>query len=178
MSQLKVDSIVPSGGLPVGADGGGIIQCVQTTLTSASTFNLALQTWSNTSIIPTSITPRSSSNKIMVQLTLSAGSYDGQLIRLKRGSTPIFVGDSVASRARASVTAGPQRYGNYYDVSIFTLTYIDSPATTSSVTYDVDFRHSWNTSVPISINAGFQNGATSAYHATYASTMILMEVST
>ena len=30
MSQLKVNSIVPAGGLPSGATGGGIIQIVQT----------------------------------------------------------------------------------------------------------------------------------------------------
>ena len=30
MSQLKVNSIVPVGGLPSGATGGGIIQTVQT----------------------------------------------------------------------------------------------------------------------------------------------------
>lgn len=177
MSQLRTNSIVPVGGLPAGATAGGIIQIVQNTLTSASTFSLAAQTWSSTSIIPTSITPRSTSNKIMVQLTLSASPFDGQFIRLKRGATAIFVGDAYSSRAQASVSSGPMRYGSFYDKAIFSLTYIDSPATTSAVTYDVDFRHFLASAAPITINAGYQNSGTDAYHASLASTMILMEVS-
>ena len=35
MSQIKVDSIVPSGGLPAGSSGGGIIQIVSATKTDA-----------------------------------------------------------------------------------------------------------------------------------------------
>ena len=33
MSQIKVDSIVPRGGLPAGATGGGVIQTIQSTRT-------------------------------------------------------------------------------------------------------------------------------------------------
>jgi len=174
---LQTNSIVPVGGIPAGASGGGIIQVVQNTITAASTFNLATQTWSSTSIIPTSITPRSTSNKILVCLTLSGSPFDGQSIRLKRGSTPIFVGDAFSSRAQASVSSGPMRYGTSYDNAIFTLNYVDSPATTSPVTYDVDWRHFLNTTAPITINAGYQNAGTSAFHSSLASTMILMEVS-
>ena len=177
MSQLKVNSIVPAEGIPAGASGGGIIQCVQNVLTAASTFNLAQQTWSSTAIIPTSITPRSTSNKILVCLTLSGSPYSGQSIRLTRGGSPIFVGDTYSSRARASVSSGPMQYGTYYDNAIFTLQYVDSPATTSSVTYDVDWRHFNGTAQPITVNAGYQNLGTTAYHVSLASSMVLMEVS-
>ena len=43
MSQLKVNSIVPVGGLPSGASGGGIIQVVQAVKTNtASTTSTVL----------------------------------------------------------------------------------------------------------------------------------------
>ena len=38
MSQLKVNSIVPVGGLPAGATGGGIIQTVTLTKTDTAPF--------------------------------------------------------------------------------------------------------------------------------------------
>ena len=64
MSQIKVNSIVPASGLPAGASGGGIIQCVSTTKTDTTT-----QSSTSFTDIPglsVSITPSSNSSKILV----------------------------------------------------------------------------------------------------------------
>ena len=78
MSQLKVNSIVPVGGLPSGATAGGVIQTV-----TASTTTQVSQSYSSEGTITTtitdtglsaSITPSSNSSKILewfVNSTLS-----------------------------------------------------------------------------------------------------------
>jgi len=45
MSQVRTNSIVPAGGIPGGASGGGIIQCVSTTKTDifSSTTTMTLR---------------------------------------------------------------------------------------------------------------------------------------
>ena len=67
MSQIKVNSIVPAGGLPSGSN-GGIIQVVQTKKTS-------IFTWSsngNTEIsgMGVTITPSSNASKILIHYFL------------------------------------------------------------------------------------------------------------
>ena len=64
MSQIKVNSIVPAGGLPAGAN-GGIIQVVQTVKSDTFTHT------GNTSVtdvtgLNVSITPSSNSNKVLL----------------------------------------------------------------------------------------------------------------
>jgi len=138
MSQLKVNSIVPVGGLPSGAN-GGIIQVVQTvqTGTSSSTAD------SFANIGPTvSITPSSNSNKILVRFTLvgfgSAASYS-YFFRLARGGSAIGVGDGSGSRTQASTII--DTYGDGGIAAIQTsFEFLDSPATTSATTYSIQFR--------------------------------------
>ena len=66
MSQIKVNSIVPVGGLPSGAS-GGIIQIVQGSTTSSTSDTGG--TFVDTNISAT-ITPSSSSNKIFAIATI------------------------------------------------------------------------------------------------------------
>ena len=101
MSQLKVNSIVPVGGLPSGAN-GGIIQIVQTVQTGTSSSSAD----SFTNIGPTvSITPSSSSNKVLVRFNfVGFGSNNAWVhwFRLARGGTAIGVGGSAGNRTLAS----------------------------------------------------------------------------
>ena len=70
MSQLKVNSIVPAGGLPSGSN-GGIIQVVTTHLSSAATFIVGNGATDNITGLSASITPSSSSSKVFVTGYLS-----------------------------------------------------------------------------------------------------------
>ena len=64
MSQLRTNSIVPVGGIPAGASGGGIIQVVQTVKTDdASTTS---NSYTDITGLSVTITPRSTSNKILI----------------------------------------------------------------------------------------------------------------
>ena len=138
MSQIKVNSIVPVGGLPSGAN-GGIIQVVQTVQTGTSSSSAD----SFTNIGPTvAITPSSSSNKVLVRFTLvgfgSAANYS-YFFRLARGGSAIGVGDGSGSRTQASTII--DTYGDGGIAAIQTsFEFLDSPATTSATTYSIQFR--------------------------------------
>ena len=113
MSQLKVDSIIPRGGLPSGAS-GGIIQVVSTTKTD--TFSSSS---TNTDItgLSVTITPQSSSSKILVFMSVTGtNQHTSQRFAfgLKRGSTEIAQGDAASNRTRASagclIVTGKHKY--------------------------------------------------------------------
>ena len=90
MSQLKVNSIVPVGGLPSGATGGGIIQTVQTIKNDS--FSTTSSSYVDITGFSVTITPSSNSSKILIMSTcgISAdGTSDVHHMNLVRGSTNI-----------------------------------------------------------------------------------------
>ena len=138
MSQLKVDSIIPRGGLPSGAS-GGIIQMVQTVKT-ASFSKVNTASFSEITGLTVTITPQSSSNKILiipsVQMTATSGHRHG--MRIMRGSTAIFIGDSFGSNQRVTSFMGnPPNNAVSYRHTVLGL---DTPNTTSATTYSLQIR--------------------------------------
>ena len=137
MSELRTNRIVPRDGLPSGSS-GGIIQVKQTVKTD--TFSSSSETFTDVTGLSVSITPTRSDSKIMVSYSGCGGSGQNRIghIRLARviggtTTTDIFVGDQGESnQARASSTFVQN---NTYYVSSFSGTFIDSPSTTSAVTY-------------------------------------------
>ena len=134
MSQLKVNSIVPVGGLLSGAS-GGIIQTVTAVKTDTASTN-------STSFVDTgleaTITPNSNSSKILIICcAIFSGNDDGLRIAsgLFRGSTQIFLGDASSNRRRCSWqgTTTDDMTENVSHV------FVDSPATTSATTYKLKF---------------------------------------
>ena len=136
-SKLRVDSILPVDGAPTNG-GGGIIQVKQTVKTD--TFSSTNETFTDVTGLSVSITPKFSTSKIMVSYSGCGGSGQNRVghIRLARviggtTTTDIFIGDqSGASQAQASSSFVQT---NTYYVSSFSGTFIDSPSTTSAVTY-------------------------------------------
>ena len=136
-SQLRVDKILPVDGAPTNG-GGGIIQVKQTVKTD--TFSTLSETFTDVTGLSVSITPKFSTSKIMVSYSGCGGSGQNRVghIRLARviggtTTTDIFIGDqSGASQAQASSSFVQT---NTYFVSSFSGTFIDSPSTTSAVTY-------------------------------------------
>ena len=89
MSQLKVNSIVPVGGLPSGAN-GGIIQVVSTTKTD--TYSQSSTSFSDITGLSVSITPSSNSSNVLVVVSIFVSVNDACLLRVLRDSTAIAVG--------------------------------------------------------------------------------------
>jgi len=127
---LKSDAI-QHGDLPTGA----ILQVVSSTKTGVSNFSTI--SFSDVSDLNVSITPSSTSNKVLVICHLSCGAESGFRFaaRLVRGSSDILNGDSAGSRSRASVSAAGTG-GNPLDET-FCISHLDSPSTTSATTYKI-----------------------------------------
>ncbi len=132
-------SKILSGSLASGV-GGKVLQVVQTVKTD--TFSLSSSTFTDVTGLSVSITPSSSSNKILVLTQISYGGEPNMYAyaRLIRGSTSIFQGDSDgASRMEATVSMSTTNDSNSEGSKQYmcNITYLDSPATTSSTTYKI-----------------------------------------
>ena len=124
MSQIKVDSIIPSGGLPSGSS-GGVIQVRQVTKTDQ--FATSSTSYTDVTGLSASITPRSSSNKILVRVCVMIGTgntANDNFIRVLRGSTNILTTDFCVRNDEG--TSNNTEY---------TIEVLDSPSTTSEITY-------------------------------------------
>lgn len=161
-SELRVDRIIPVNGVPTGG-GGGIIQIVQdkNSTQSSTTSN---SVW--TQMGPTaSITPTSTSSKILI-------CYQ---VHQQNRTTGLHVLGRIYKDASNLTDLGLISFQGTTNDNIQYLTgmWLDSPATTSSVTYDLRFKFSTSNSGSFYVNyPDGVSGQTTVY-----SMMTLMEVS-
>ena len=157
---------------------GNIIQVVSTTKTDTFSASLAAGANSNITGLNASITPTSSTNKILI-IAQTNGAIDTNFVfngfRLVRGTTEIALGDTASNRTR--VTAGGVSNANHgADMMTTTINFLDSPATTSSTTYHVRIINPASASRTVYVNRSSLDTDSSEYlRAT--STITLMEVS-
>ena len=131
-SKLRVDSILPVDGAPSGG-GGGIIQVKQSLYSTHATYtNTSFAALSGFTV---AITPKFNTSKILVMLNLSVEVRSASIvaIELTRGGSEIFTNEG---GMRGDGTA----QGGYVS-----MTYLDSPASTSALTYGVQTRTSNST---------------------------------
>ena len=156
---------INTGALPstfIGA--GAVLQVVQTTINGTTTTLTTNQTWTDVTGFSASITPTSSSSKILVMVSaqwelFKSGAEVTGAFKILRGSTDIFVESANSQGFEAAVNGG-----RVYIDGRWNGTYLDSPATTSSTTYKLQFR--LQNSGQFSVNSqGTQTG-----------TVILMEI--
>jgi len=165
--------------LPSNADGtmltttnpktGNIIQVLQAVKTD--TFSTSSAGFSTITGLEISITPSSSSNKILIHYDANVSGDDLSMVRLVRGSTAIAIGDASSSRQR--ITQGGQFQGGNNDkVAVYSGSFLDSPSSTSSLTYKLQvYRHGGT----IRVNTTF-NDADASYTGRGISTITVMEV--
>ena len=136
MSQLKVNSIVPVGGLASGFN-GGIIQMKQ--VYKQDTFSMNSNSMTDLTGMSVVITPSSSSNKILIVTNLTYGGQSNGYfgINLLRGSTSLGLSTAATgNQLNFSFAIGTGNGDNdYYKCHSASYAYLDSPATTSSTTY-------------------------------------------
>ena len=151
---------------------GAILQIVNAVYSSSSSFTTSGSTFQDTGLTA-SITPSSSSNKILVTYQLECGAETSyrHAVRLVRGSTNILLANSAGDRTRATNSNGNPP--NNVRMSSFSQTYLDSPGTTSSVTYKL---MGWAESGGDFFTNRSEVNSDSASHARGVSTMTLMEV--
>jgi hypothetical protein len=109
-----------------------ILQVVSTTKTD--TFTTTSTSFTDVTGLSVSITPSSASSKILVVCNVK-GSVTGSTfkagLRLLRDSTAIAIGDAAGSRSRGF----GQLSAPSYQMLSSSITFLDSPSSTSSITY-------------------------------------------
>jgi hypothetical protein len=111
---------------------GGILQVVSTTKTD--TFTTSSETYTDITGLTASITPSSTSSKILVMYSVFLGQNTGTFpnVRLLRDSTAIAIGDASGSLDRVTLSSWTGGEEKYQTVSAGN--FLDSPNTTSSTT--------------------------------------------
>jgi hypothetical protein len=123
-----------SGNLSWSTGGGGkVLQVVQAVKTD--TFSTSSTSFVDITGMSVSITPSSSSSKVLVlvDIKFNSGGNTAQTV-LVRGSTQIYIGDAAGSRTRASAM---DRTNETTSNGSGTIMFLDSPNTTSSTTYKI-----------------------------------------
>ena len=150
---------------------GNVLQVLQTTKTD--TFSVASTTFTDITGLSVSITPTSTSSKILVLIDLSLGptASSAGLARLVRDSLPLYLGDSAGSRPSSLIQA-------FTGSSYFTVRsggiFLDSPASVSSVTYKLQLASTDGSINYMNRTAGDRD--TSGYDGRTASSITVMEI--
>ena len=176
-SELRVDKIIPTDGVPTGG-GGGIIQVKQTLKTDS--FHTTSQSYTDITGMTISITPKFNTSKILLQCNIQFG---GALnlyapVRLLRDST--HIGQSTVysggqTNATFSLNLGDgSGTANHYKIFSTVYQILDSPSTTSEVTYKLQVS-SW-VGRNFYINRSEQDSGAAWTHGA-SSSMTAMEVS-
>ena len=134
MSELRTNRIVPRDGLPSGSS-GGIIQVKSVSKTD--TFSSNSTSYTDVTGLSVSITPTRADSKILVMMHVQIG-HDSNVagfLRLMRDSTAIAVGTDVSSRIASTVAMADDPTDD--EINSTSITFLDSPSTTSSTTYKV-----------------------------------------
>jgi hypothetical protein len=140
-STMRFDKWENSLGQPYGT----VLQVVQGVKTN--TFSGSSTTFTDVTGLSATITPKFANSKILVSYYVVTGNSSssgyGTHTRLVRDSTPVFVGDQIGSnRIRATTDA---RVSSLFEPVGFTPIFLDSPNTTSAITYKVQLRASTGT---------------------------------
>jgi hypothetical protein len=146
------------------------VQVVSVAKTDA--FSTASTSFTPVTGLSASITPTSTSSKIYVAVTMTGlANYAAfaNYLRIMRDTTAIAVGDTAGSRTRSTFQMGQQTADH---TSSAAMNYLDSPSTTSSVTYSVEIRVSGSTGY---VNRGIVDTDNAAWARTVSS-INLMEI--
>jgi len=134
-------TVLTTGNIPAGS----VLQVINATVTGTQS-TTSTGSYVDVTGLNASITPTSASNKILVTVNLNTTGVDGNMImffNLVRGSTTIISntggGTADSNDAWGSIGATATSIDTRLTGAL-TLTYLDSPSTTSATTYKVQFR--------------------------------------
>jgi len=153
---------------------GTVLQVVSATKTTA--FTQASSTQTVITDLELTITPSSTSSKILVlgnvNLSADVTVSDGGAVLLTRDGTNIVVGTGVSSRLAA--TAGPGVTDRPRAIDDVSINYLDSPNTTSATTYAFEIRSVTGTQ-NVYVNRSYTDSDAGSYMRP-VSTITLMEI--
>jgi len=157
---------------------GTTLQAVQAIFTGTQTLATGgvNANFSDITSLSVTITPSSSSNKILLISHLTSMCGDDRIIFFKftGGNTATFVGDTAGNKTRVGGFYSSGSLAGSANGAPVTMMYLDSPATTSAITYKVQGAPNFNSgSAYINFNP---NESDNAYFPRGASSLIAIEV--
>jgi hypothetical protein len=161
--------------LPAGV-GGKVLQVVQDT--KLDTFNHTSASLTDITGLAVTITPSSTSSKIMIQASVTVGGGQADknyLLAVTRGDTEIYKADQAGSnRQRAGggihYMHGITQMQGTYSTNIM---YLDSPASTSAITYKIKAQSSGGSTMWINRTG---DGTDDSNRASFPSSITVMEI--
>jgi hypothetical protein len=169
---LSATAFSGDGSALTGISGGKIGQVIQTVKGNVS--STTSSSYTQISGLTASITPSSSSSKVLVKIAMYIGRDTSSTVTFKayRGGTIIGIGDADGVRERVSARISPDNihwmFPVYYE-------YLDSPSTTSATTYSMYWQG--QSGLSVYINRTSSNGNdTTRDQARPISTITLMEI--
>ena len=152
---------------------GSVLQVVSANMTSA--LAMGMSGWTSISGWAATITPSSTSNKVLVLGFCGAvsGASNTQAIRILRGATAIAVGDASGSRSQAT-TRGARHGDSNHTYSSSSFSCLDSPSSSSAVTYQIQGLTEGNST--LYINRSQNDTDTFTYGARTCASLTLMEI--
>ena len=171
MAIIKLNSL----SAPANTFGGGkILQVVQTEKTD--TFSMSGTTFTDVTGLSVAITPSSTSSKILIVGSVLIGAQiNFGFIRMLRDSTVINVGAAASNRPLVNGTFSYAATDNIWGLTNNAINYVDSPSTTSQVTYKIQIRG--GTSGAAYVNRTHNDRDTANYDPRGSSSLIAMEIS-
>ena len=140
MSTLKTNAITTVAGKPILNSTGSILQVVSTI--KSDVFSTTSSTMTDVTGLSVNITPTSTSSKILINYSVNMGNtgqYNLAAGDVTRNGIAIALGDAVGSRQRCIF--GTQEGGAIHgDMRCYAGTFLDSPSSTSTLTYQVRVR--------------------------------------
>ena len=156
-------------------DSGGVIQTKFYNF--SGTLAATNSSWGDLGSFSLSITPTSASNKILLWAAFGSVTGDGNnttAFRFTRGGTGVGIGDANGSRERAGWRAIGASYSSDNHAYPASHVYVDSPSSTSAITYKIQNRVESGT---LRINrANSYSNDSETYNGSYHSTFIAQEI--
>jgi len=160
-----VTGVLPKASMPTGS----VLQVVQTVKTDAFTTTSG----SYVTLLTVSITPSSVSNKILITYGINGGTNGDIMhgyVAIFRNSTQLFQADAAGSkRSATSVINTLPQIQQYYGG-----TFLDSPATTSAISYTIQVLSS--NGQTLYINRSARDNDAIAYDGRSVSSVTVMEI--
>lgn len=165
---------------------GKVLQVVSTPY--IGTFSLASTTFTNVTDFFASITPSATTSKILVLVSMCVGSVYtstggalyGQSVATRVTRNGTILSDSAASGSRQSAFASGGPVGGSTSGSVnraaLQAIYLDSPSSTSSLTYQVQINSADGSTTAYVNRSGSDSNNDSSLHVRTVSTITLMEI--
>ncbi len=171
LAATKLTGTVAGARLPAGS----VLQFKETVVTSVISLPTTAGSYVAVPSLTLSITPSATTSKIfiMVKLELGHAPIGNSHFQLLRGSTAVGIGDASSSAQRGSFSMA-QRSHSAYEVQQINHHFLDSPSTTSAITYSLQY---WNNYTASQMYLGrTHNSVTTADDETYPSIITAMEI--